>query len=167
VSQLFDSLRREVTLPARTKAIRTAHGDAVLATLGYPRIKERRASPAAIALGLLTLALAAVSAGWSVYDRSAPARVEPRNVDALVNLAMSLRAAGKFDLAKETLVKAVAIAPGNAAAHYNLGQLYDQTDEPARAVEHYRTFLETAGAEHASRASAVRARIAVLSRTPE
>ena len=154
-------------MPARMKAMRTAHGDAVLATLGYPRIKERRASPAAIALGLLTLALAAVSAGWSIYDRSAPARAAPRNVDALVNLAMSLRAAGKFDLAKETLVKAVAIAPGNAEAHYNLGQLYDQTDEPARAVEHYRTFLDTAGAEHASRASAVRARIAVLSRTPE
>ena len=154
-------------MPARTKSMRTAHGDAVLATLGYPRNKERRASPAAIALGLLTLALAAVSAGWSVYDRSAVARAEPRNVDALVNLAMSLRAAGKFDLAKETLVKAVAIAPGNAAAHYNLGQLYDQTDEPVRAVEHYRTFLDAAGAEHASRASAVRARIAVLSRTPE
>jgi Tfp pilus assembly protein PilF len=84
-----------------------------------------------------------------------------------VNLAISLRAAGKLELAKETLVKAVAIAPGNAVAQYNLGQLYDQTDEPVRAVEHYRTFLDTAGAEHASRASAVRARIAVLSRTPE
>ena len=33
-----------------------------------------------------------------------------------------------------------------------LAQLYDQTNEPARAVEHYRMFLDTAGAEHAIRA---------------
>jgi hypothetical protein len=45
--------------------------------------------------------------------------------------------------------------------------LYDQTNEPARAVEHYRKFLETAGAEHATRADAVRARIAALSKSPE
>ena len=59
------------------------------------------------------------------------------------------------------------MAPRNAAAHYNLAQLYDQTNEAARAVEHYRRFLETAGSEHAGRAAAVRARIAELSRTPE
>ena len=53
------------------------------------------------------------------------------------------------------------------AGHYNLAQLYDQTNEPARAVEHYRRFLETAAAEHAGRVAAVRARIAALSRTPE
>jgi Tfp pilus assembly protein PilF len=92
---------------------------------------------------------------------------DPRNLDALVNLAIAQRSAGQLDLAKETLVKALTIAPRHPAAHYNLGQLYDQTNEPARASEHYRTFLETAGAEHAARAAAVRARIAALSRTPE
>jgi Tfp pilus assembly protein PilF len=358
VSQLFDSLRREGTVRPRTNAARTAHGDTVLATLGYSRIKQRRASPAAIAAAVLIASLAAVTVGWNIYVRPATAtssasrsrtssprprptsattrsatpsqppvaqmpslltraagppvadvrraaaigqgvptgaalqppvtpssaRPEPlssppqaldappaaptpaasdlelalyfhragdfdnalhhyrallqrnelnaqahnnlgllyqekdllqesarelqravlieprntgarnnygvtllkqgkvdeataefrvvlgsapRNLDALVNLAIALRAAGKFDVAKETLVKALTIAPRNAAAHYNLGQLYDQTDEPARAVEHYRTFLDAAGAEHAARASAVRARIAVLSRTPE
>jgi hypothetical protein len=53
------------------------------------------------------------------------------------------------------------------AAHYNLALLYDHTNEPVRAVEHDRRFLETAGAEHAARAVAVRARIAELSRTPK
>lgn len=53
------------------------------------------------------------------------------------------------------------------AAHYNLAQLYDQTNEAARAVEHYRRFLEIAGAGPAGRAASVRARIAELSRTPE
>jgi Tfp pilus assembly protein PilF len=93
--------------------------------------------------------------------------LDPQNLDALVNLALGQRAGGQVDVAKETLLSALTIAPRNAAAHYNLGQLYDQTNEPARAVEHYRKFLETAGAEHASRGAAVRARIAALSRTPE
>jgi tetratricopeptide (TPR) repeat protein len=93
--------------------------------------------------------------------------LKAQTIAALVNLAIAQRTAGQFDLAEETLLRALALAPRNAAAHYNLGQLYDQTNEPARAVEHYRTFLDTVGAEHASRAAAVRARIAALSRTPE
>jgi Tfp pilus assembly protein PilF len=92
---------------------------------------------------------------------------DSRNLDALVNLAIAQRSAGQLDLAKETLLEALTTAPRNAAAHYNLGQLYDQTNEPARAIEHYRTFLANAGAEHAARAAAVRARIAALSKTPE
>lgn len=93
--------------------------------------------------------------------------LDPQNLDALVNLAIAQGTGGQLDLARETLLRALTIAPRNAAAHYNLGQLYDQTNEPARAIEHYRTFLDTAGAEHAARAAAVRARIALLSRTPE
>jgi Tfp pilus assembly protein PilF len=92
---------------------------------------------------------------------------EPRNVDALVNMALTQRTTGQLDTAAETLLSALAIAPRSAAAHYNLAQLYDQTNEPARAVQHYRSFLENAGAEHAARAAAVRARIAALSRSPE
>jgi tetratricopeptide (TPR) repeat protein len=176
VSQLFDSLRRDASSRPRTHAPRTPHPDAVLATLGYTRLKRR---PISLSLEWVVLALAILGAswaGWRLYDRSAPARPlaranstssDPRNLDALVNLAIAQRTAGQFDLAKETLLKALTIAPRNAAAHYNLGQLYDQTNEPARAVEHYRTFLDTAGAERVSRAAAVRARIAALSRTPE
>jgi Tfp pilus assembly protein PilF len=93
--------------------------------------------------------------------------LDSQNLDALVNLALAQRASGQLDVAKETLLSALTIAPRNAAAHYNLGQVYDQTNEPARAVEHYRKFRETAGSEHATRAAAVRARIATLSRTPE
>lgn len=90
--------------------------------------------------------------------------LEPGNLDALVNLGLAQRDAGQLDAAKETLLRALNLAPDNAAAHYNLAQLYDQTHEPARAVEHYRRFLEHAGVEHADRGAAVRARIAALSR---
>lgn len=88
--------------------------------------------------------------------------LEPRNVDALVNLSLVQRKSEQLDTAKETLLRVLNVAPRNAAAHYNLGQLYDDTNERARAVEHYRLFLENAGAEHADRAAAVRARIAAL-----
>jgi Tfp pilus assembly protein PilF len=93
--------------------------------------------------------------------------IDPGNLDARVNLALAERSSGQVDLAKETLLDVLNRAPANAPAHYNLAQLYDQTNEPARAVEHYRLFLEHAGPDHADRAAPVRARIAALSRMPE
>jgi Tfp pilus assembly protein PilF len=93
--------------------------------------------------------------------------LDPRNLDALVNLSLAQRQLGQPDTAKETLLRVLNFAPRNAAAHYNLAQLYDQTNELARAVEHYRMFLAYAGAEHADRGAAVRARIAALNRKPD
>jgi Tfp pilus assembly protein PilF len=93
--------------------------------------------------------------------------LEPRNVDALVNLALAQKQGDHADVAKETLLRALAIAPRSAEAHYNLGLVYDETNEPARAIDHYRRFLDTAGPERADRVAAVRARIAALSRIPD
>jgi Tfp pilus assembly protein PilF len=93
--------------------------------------------------------------------------LDRRNLDALVNLGQAERTAGQLDTAKETLLRVLNVAPQHAAAHYNLAQLYDETNEPARAVEHYRLFLDNAGADLADRGAAVRARIAALSRIPE
>lgn len=88
----------------------------------------------------------------------------PRSVEALVNMALARRDAGQPAVAMETLVRALTLDPRNPAAHYNLAQLYDQADEAPAAVEHYRKFLETAGAEYASRVGAVRNRIDALTR---
>lgn len=88
--------------------------------------------------------------------------LEPQNLDALINLSLVQRRTGQLDTAKETLLHVLNVAPSNAPAHYNLGQLYDDTNERARAVEHYRLFLDNAGADHADRAALVRARIAAL-----
>lgn len=94
-------------------------------------------------------------------------KLEPRNVDAFVNLALAQRDGGQPEVAMETLLDALTIAPRSAAVHYNLALLYDRANERARAVEHYRRFLENAGTEHASRAPAVRSRIDALSRIPD
>jgi Tfp pilus assembly protein PilF len=93
--------------------------------------------------------------------------LEPRNVDALVNLALAQRDGVQPEVAIETLLDALTVAPRSPVVHYNLGQLYDRSNERARAVEHYRKFLENAGTEHASRAPAVRSRIDALSRIPD
>jgi Tfp pilus assembly protein PilF len=88
---------------------------------------------------------------------------EPRNVDASVNLALVEKAAGQPERAKESLLRALMLEPRNAPAHFNLAAIYEQTGERLRAVEHYRAFLQHAGAEHAARAADARARIEALS----
>ena len=90
---------------------------------------------------------------------------DPRNADAAVNLALVEKAGGQPEQAKESLLRALTIEPANAPAHFNLAALYEQSGENARAIEHYRSFLEHAGAEHASRAPDARARLDALART--
>ena len=89
---------------------------------------------------------------------------DSRDVDALINLALVEKANAAPERAKELLIRAVAIAPRNAWAHYNLAVVFDHSGEVARAVEHYRSFLETAGPEVSARAPDVRARLDALTR---
>jgi Tfp pilus assembly protein PilF len=89
---------------------------------------------------------------------------DPRSADAAVNLALVDKAGGRPERAKESLLRALTIEPDNAPAHFNLAALYEQSGENARAVEHYRSFLEHAGAEHASRTPDARARLDALAR---
>lgn len=88
---------------------------------------------------------------------------EPRNADALVNLALVEQAAAP-ESARELLLRALALAPRHSGAHYNLAVLYDGTGDSRRALDHYRAFLDAAAPEHSARAAEVRARVAVLSR---
>ena len=103
----------------------------------------------------------------AVAEFQSALKLEPGNLDARVNLALAERSSGRVEAAKEALLDVLSREPANAPAHYNLAQLYDQTNEPARAVEHYRLFLNHAGADQASRTNPVRARIAALSKMPE
>ena len=89
---------------------------------------------------------------------------QPRNLDAMINLALAEKAAGRLERGKESLLRALGIDPRSAVAHYNLATLYDQTGDVSRAVEHYRAFLDNAGAEHAARAPGVRARVDALTK---
>lgn len=88
---------------------------------------------------------------------------DPRNADALINLALAEKESTP-ERAKELLIRALGIAPRSAWAHYNLAVVFDQSGEVARAVEHYRAFLENAGPDVSARAPDVRARLAALTR---
>lgn len=89
---------------------------------------------------------------------------EPRNVDALINLALVEEATATPERAKELLIRALGISPRNASAHYNLAVVFDHSGEVARAVEHYRSFLEYAEPDVSARAPDVRARLDALTR---
>jgi Tfp pilus assembly protein PilF len=88
--------------------------------------------------------------------------VEPRNADAIVNLALAQTAAGQPADARGTLLRALTVDPRSAAAHYNLALEYEQEGEISRAVDHYRAFLQFAGPAYAGLAPDVRARIDAL-----
>ena len=81
-----------------------------------------------------------------------------------MNLALVEKASGRLESAKELLIRAVGVSPRNGWAHYNLAVVFDHSGEVARAVEHYRSFLEHAGPEVSARAPDVRARLDALTR---
>jgi Tfp pilus assembly protein PilF len=92
----------------------------------------------------------------------AAAELDPRDPDAIVNVALAQKAAGRPEQAKESLLSALTLSPHSAPAHYNLAVLYDQSGERARALEHYRAFLDRRGDEYADRLAAVKIRMAAI-----
>ena len=143
----------------------------MLATLGYaPARREGRRRrvlvPIALAAGLGVAGLVGWShdnLGWPGEQRRAVI-IDPRSADALVNQALVQKASGQAARATATLLDALAVAPKDPAAHYNLAVLYDESGERSRAVEHYRAFIDTAGPGDAARMAAVRSRLAALAR---
>ena len=114
-------------------------------------------------LGVVLLAAGRVQDAAVRFRRAA--ELDPRDPDPRVNLALAYKAGGRLEEAKEALLQALVLSPANAPAHYNLAVVYDHSGEPGRAVDHYRSFLEHSGAEHAARTADVRARIEALDRT--
>jgi Flp pilus assembly protein TadD len=74
--------------------------------------------------------------------------VDPRNTDLLVNLALVERAEQHADRAIELLLRAIGDRPTHAAAHYNLGLLYDERNAATLAYTHYVEFLTYSGPEY-------------------
>ena len=111
-------------------------------------------------LGVLLLAQQRIEAAMASFRAAAAA--DPADIDPIINLGLAQKAAGLPEQAAETLLSALGVSPHSAPAHYNLAVLYDGSGERARAVEHYRAFLEHRGSAHASMATDVEARLAAL-----
>lgn len=73
-------------------------------------------------------------------------RLDPYNQAAQNNLALVYLRQGSNEQAKNALIKLLGINPRHPHAHYNLALIYDEEGAISRAVEHYRSFLEHAGA---------------------
>ncbi len=74
-------------------------------------------------------------------------RLDPYNQAAQNNLALVYLRQGSNEQAKNALIKLLGINPRHPHAHYNLALIYDEEGAISRAVEHYRSFLEHAGAD--------------------
>ena len=87
---------------------------------------------------------------------------DARNVEALTNLALALKAAGRAEEARESLQRVLTINGRYAQAHYNLALLYEERGEWQRAIEHFEQFLTNAGSESAALSVEVRTRVQSL-----
>jgi tetratricopeptide (TPR) repeat protein len=77
----------------------------------------------------------------------------------MVNLGIGLMAGKRSEEAREVLLRAVGADPKNATAHYNLGLLYEDAKEYARAIQELEAFLKNPGPEQVKLANDVRAHL--------
>jgi tetratricopeptide (TPR) repeat protein len=88
--------------------------------------------------------------------------INPGGIEALVNLALVERAAGRTAEAGDLLRRAVAADPRHAASHYNLAIVADEGGDIATAVTHYRAFLHYGSLDYPELADRVRPRLTAL-----
>jgi Flp pilus assembly protein TadD len=65
--------------------------------------------------------------------------VNESDADSLLELGISLCRRARWREAIEPLQRAISLDPNKAAAHYQLGETYNQTDRLAEALEAYET----------------------------
>jgi tetratricopeptide (TPR) repeat protein len=87
---------------------------------------------------------------------------DPKNVEALTNLATAQKAGGLIEGARETLMRTIGLNNRYAPAHYNLALLYEESGDLVRAIQHYEQFLALAGSDSAALAKDVRTRAQTL-----
>jgi tetratricopeptide (TPR) repeat protein len=113
-------------------------------TLAYPDY----AGPA-LNLGLLYLQsarLAEAQAAFSGVLEHSPGNAVAAQAVAANELGITDRKLGKFNAAEAAYLKALAVEPDYAAAHLNLGVLYDlYLGEPQKALEQFERYVAIAG----------------------
>ncbi len=64
-------------------------------------------------------------------------RLDPKNADAHVNLGRLYQLGGNLKNAKRHYELAITARPGHQLAYYNLGTVFDELDEMAKAADYY------------------------------
>ncbi|MBI5238679.1 MAG: tetratricopeptide repeat protein [Deltaproteobacteria bacterium] len=75
-------------------------------------------------------------------------KIRPYDVDIIYNLGRAYRAKGLLDEAIRMFDALLRMLPNDPDAHLSLGQAYEEKGEKARAVIHYRRFLDLAPPEY-------------------
>jgi arylsulfatase A-like enzyme len=100
-----------------------------------------RAATLASNLGIVLMRANRMEDAYAAFD--AAVRINPRDAGSLVNLGGICLMRREIPRARELLEAAALLEPSNATAHKNLGILYSEfLDEPAKAVAHYRKYLD-------------------------
>ena len=95
-------------------------------------------------LGILFAKSKRRDAAIAAFTRAATANGQ--NASAFNWLGILNREAGNFPRAKESYEKAISVKPDYAAAHLNLGLLYEESlKQPTEAVKHYREYYRING----------------------
>lgn len=123
------------------KQKKTAEAEAAFMALtrDFPEFSGPQAN-----LGILFAKSKRRDAAIAAFTRAATANGQ--NASAFNWLGILNREAGNFPRAKESYEKAIAVKPDYAAAHLNLGLLYEESlKQPAEAVTHYREYYRING----------------------
>jgi tetratricopeptide (TPR) repeat protein len=91
-------------------------------------------------------------------------QINPKNTEAIINMALLSQKSGNVDQAKVQLLRVLQMNPRNAEAHYNLASVYEEELELAKAVEHYRKFLDEGSNSYPDLARDVEQKIQELSK---
>ena len=101
-----------------------------------PQLVETR-----VGIARLLLAAGRTAEAVSIIDSLPPDSISPSQLNFLRGKALVLQ--GKWEKAADTLVEAIKLNPEPAEAWYQLGQVYDQLKDPAKAAVAYRKAFES------------------------
>lgn len=141
--QAQDALGRDAENGAATYAlahVANAEGDPKVHELAQSALTRGREQPARLLLGLLAYRRGDMAQAREQFTKMV--QQDPRDVDALYNLAVVAGAEGKYREAREAYLKVLAEAPKHADSRYNLIALTHSIGAKDEAGHHLKKLIE-------------------------
>lgn len=141
-------LEKPTLLPEQHNAYKEALSELadknyILAKESFTRLieKQPRLAGAYVNLGIIYEALEQIPDALKAYDTAL--KINPNNIEALIQSSLLHIKRGRFSIAEERLLKAERIEATNALVQFNLGVLYElYLQDYDEAIEHYEKYVE-------------------------
>jgi tetratricopeptide (TPR) repeat protein len=114
-----------------------ARGQLDRAEIAFARATEVAPRDSRARLGLGLVAATSRDYGGAVREYERAIRLDPANIEALVNLAFALQQTGRDDSALTVYRRALALDPHEATAFFSLGNMLARRGDVAAALEAY------------------------------